>query len=76
MRTIMTVEIKPEIESRLAATAHERSMSLNGLVEEAVVSNLNTLESDSSAWVNATQGTLPKIWPAEDFSDWIPPDGG
>ena len=71
----MTVEIKPEIESRLAAIAHERSMSLAELVEEAVVSYLNALESDSSAWVNATQATLPKVWPAEDFSDWILPDG-
>jgi predicted transcriptional regulator len=74
-RTTMTVEIKPELEGRLVAIAHERSVSLEKVVEEAVVFYLNTLQSESSAWVKATQGSLPNVWPAEDFADWIAPDG-
>jgi predicted transcriptional regulator len=71
----MTVEIKPEIESQLAAIAHARSLSLEDVVEEALVSYLTTREQDSSAWVKVTQASLANVWPAEDFSDWTPPDG-
>ncbi len=71
----MTVQIKPELESRLVAIAHERSVSLEDVVEEAVVSYLGALENESLAWVKATQGSLANVWPAEDFSDWTPPDG-
>jgi len=73
-RTIMTVQIKPELERRLVAIADERSVSLEDLVEAAVVSYLNSLEKESTDWVNATQTSLAKIWPAEDFDDWIPPN--
>jgi hypothetical protein len=73
--TTMTVQIKPELAYRLAAIAQERSVSLDELVEEAVVSYVNTLESQTSDWVKATQGLLPHVWPNEDFTDWMPPDG-
>ena len=71
----MMVEIKPELERRLAAVANKRLVPLEELVEEALVSYLNVLESEPLDWVKATLGCLPNAWPAEDFSDWIPPDG-
>jgi hypothetical protein len=73
--TVMTVQIKPELECRLAAITSDRSVSLEQLVEEAIVTYLNTLESGPSVWVNTTQRALSSVWPAEDFSDWLPPDG-
>jgi predicted DNA-binding protein len=71
----MNVELKPELEQRLEMIARERSQPLADLVEEAMLSYLNSLENDPSAWVKATQDLLPKSWPAEDFADWMPPDG-
>jgi hypothetical protein len=71
----MTVQIKPELECRLVAIAHERSVSLEDLVEEAVVSYLNALGNESLSWVKATRGALPNVWPAQDFAEWMPPDG-
>ena len=70
----MNVELKPELEYRLQRIARERSLSLQELVEEAMVAYLNGLESQSSSsWVKTTQGLLPKVWPTEDFSEWTPP---
>jgi hypothetical protein len=71
----MNVELKPELERRLQMIAEKRSQSLSELVEEAMVSYLNTLESESSSWVETTQSLLPVVWPAEDFTEWNPPDG-
>jgi predicted transcriptional regulator len=72
---LMNVELKPELERRLRTIARKRSQSLAELVEEAMVSYLNTLESESSSWVEATQGLLPQVWSAEDVTEWNPPDG-
>ena len=71
----MNVELKPELERRLQTIAQKRSQSLSELVEEAMVSYLETLESEPSSWVDATQGLLPQVWTAEDFTEWNPPDG-
>lgn len=71
----MNVELKPEIERRLEAIARERSRPVAELVEEAMISYLDAVESGSSSWVEATQGLLPRVWPAEDFAEWNPPDG-
>jgi hypothetical protein len=71
----MSVDLKPELERRLQAIAHARSLSLAELVEEAMLSYLNTLESEPSSWIKTTQGLLPNVWPREDFTDWMPPDG-
>ena len=70
----MNLELKPELERRLEMIAQERSQPLAELVEEAMLSYLNALESESSAWVKTTRDLLPKVWPAEDFTDWMPPD--
>jgi predicted transcriptional regulator len=72
---LMNVELKPELERRLQTVADERSQPLSELVEEAMIFYLSALERESSAWVEATQGLLPKVWPEEDFTDWNPPDG-
>jgi hypothetical protein len=71
----MIVEIKPELERRFQAIAQERSVSLAELVEEAMLSYLKTQQSDPSGWIKTTQGLLPNVWPPEDFTDWMPPDG-
>jgi hypothetical protein len=71
----MNVELKPELEHRLQKVAQERSQPLAELVEEAMISYLDALESESTAWVKATQDLLPKVWPVEDFTDWMPPNG-
>ena len=71
----MNVELKPELERRLQTIARERSQSLSDLVEEAMLSYLNALESESSSWVEATQALLPQVWPTEDFTGWNPPGG-
>jgi hypothetical protein len=71
----MNVELKPELERRLQTIAQERSQSLSDLVEEAMLSYLNALESEPSSWVEATQALLPQVWPTEDFTEWNPPDG-
>lgn len=68
----MNVELKPELEHRLEMIAQERSQPLPELVEEAILSYLNSLESEASAWVKATQDLLPKAWPTDDFTDWLP----
>ncbi len=70
----MNVELKPDLEHRLERIAQERLLTLAGLVEEAMIAYLDSLESDSSAWVKATQELLPKAWPADDFTDWNPLD--
>jgi predicted transcriptional regulator len=72
---MVNVELKPELERRLQSIAEKRSQSLSELVEEAMLSYLGTLESESSSWVNATENLLPQVWSAEDFSEWNPPDG-
>jgi predicted DNA-binding protein len=71
----MNVELKPELEHRLQAVADERSQPLAELVEEAMVFYLNALEAEPASWVNVTQEMLPRVWPAEGFSEWNPPDG-
>ena len=71
----MNVELKPELEHRLRAIAQGRSQSLSELVEEAMLSYLNTLESESSSWVETTQNLLPQVWSTEDFAEWNPPHG-
>ena len=68
----MNVELKPELERRLERIAQERSQPLAELVEEAMLSYLNSLESEASAWAEAIQDLLPRAWPAEDFTDWMP----
>jgi hypothetical protein len=70
----MNVEIKPELEHRLRAIAQERSQSLSELVEEGMLSYLSVIERESSAWVEATHKLLPRVWPAENFKEWNPPD--
>ncbi len=67
----MNVELKPELERRLQTIAQERSQSLSDLVEEAMLSYLNALESESSSWVEATQALLPQVWPTETLRDGI-----
>ncbi len=69
----MNVEIDPELERRFLTVAQKRSQSLSKLVEEAMLSYLEAVESESSSWVAATQGLLPQLWPPEDFSEWNPP---
>ncbi len=53
------------------AIARERSVPLEELVEEAVISYPNGLKSESKVWVKATQGSVSDLWPAEDFTDWM-----
>ncbi len=71
----MNVELKPELEHRLQAIAQKRSQSLSELVEEAMLSYLNALESEPSSWVETTQSLLSQVWSAEDFTEWNPPHG-
>ena len=71
----MYVELKPELEHRLVTVARERSQSVSDLVEEAMLCYLSALESDASSWVATTQGLLPRVWPKEDFTEWVPLDG-
>jgi predicted transcriptional regulator len=71
----MDVQLDPELERRLRTAAQRRSKSVSQLIEEAMISYLDAVESEPSSWVEATQSVLPKVWPAEDFSDWNPPDG-
>ena len=71
----MNVELDPELERRLLTIAQKRSQSLSELVEEAMLSYLDVVESESSSWVATTQSLLPQVWPAEDFSGWNPPHG-
>jgi predicted transcriptional regulator len=71
----MNVELDPELERRLLVIARKRSQSLSKLVEEAMLSYLDAVESESSTWVATTQGLLPQVWPAEEFSEWNPPHG-
>ncbi len=71
----MNVELEPDLEHRLRTIAQKRCQSLSELVEEAMRSYLNILESESSSWVETTQSLLPQVWSAEDFSEWKPPDG-
>jgi hypothetical protein len=71
----MNVELKPELERRLQTIARERSQSLSDLVEEAMLSYLNALASESSSWVAATQSLLPRVWSTEGFTEWSPPGG-
>ena len=40
-----------------------------------MLSYLNSLEGESSSWVEATQAPLPQVWSAEDFTEWNPPGG-
>jgi predicted transcriptional regulator len=70
----MSAELRPELERRLQALAQKRSQSLSELIEEAMLSYLNSLENESSSRVEATQRLLPQVWPTEDFTEWNPPD--
>ena len=69
----MNVELKPELERRLLAIAQKRSQPLSDIVEEALLSYLNAVESVPSSWVETTQNPLPQVWPSEDFAEWNPP---
>jgi predicted transcriptional regulator len=69
---MMNVELKPELEHRLERIAQERAQPVTELVEEAILAYLNSLESEASTWVKATQDLLPQVWPVEDFTDWMP----
>ncbi len=71
----MNVELKPELERRLQAIAQKRSQPLSEVVEEAMLSYLNALESEPSSWVETTRSLLPQVWSTEDFAEWNPPDG-
>jgi predicted transcriptional regulator len=71
----MNVEIKPNLERRLRVLAQKRSQSVSDLVEEALTRYLDTLETESSSWIETTQNLLGRVWAKEDFTDWNPPDG-
>ncbi len=70
----MVVHIKPELEHLVAAMAERRAQSVSEPVEEALMAYLDAQGDDSRAVVRATRPLLPSVWPAEDFSDWQPPD--
>ena len=72
----MNVELKPELGHRLQEVAKKRSQSLSELVEEAMLSYLNALESEPTSWVQTTQDLLPQVWSADDFTEWNPPHDG
>ena len=69
----MNVKLKPELERRLQAIAQNRSQPLSEVVEEAMLSYLNALESEPSSWVETTRSLLPQVWSTEDFADGILP---
>ena len=71
----MNIDLKPELERRLNRLSHRRSRPAGELVEEAITSYLDSWENEPSAWVKVTQERLPEVWPAEEFTDWIPPHG-
>ena len=72
----MNVELGPDLERRLRQAAQRCSKSVPELVEEALTAFLDTLSDEPVSSVRATQSLLPRVWAAEDFSDWRPPDGG
>jgi predicted DNA-binding protein len=71
----MNLDLKPELERRLNRLANEMSRPTCELVEEAITSYLDTVETDSSLWITGTQKDLSRVWSTEEFSDWAPPNG-
>ena len=69
----MTVEIRPEIESKLMELARRRNQSVESLVGDILVAVVTPDSDEPGDWVQATQRHLPQVWPAEDFSSWQPP---
>jgi len=69
----MSVELAPELETRLEDVARERSLSVSELVQQVLECYLDSLSETPDEWVRTTQQQLAGSWPSDDFSDWQPP---
>lgn len=71
----MTIDLPDALELRLAEIAKGQSLSTPELVERVLAQYAAGVDVESVAWVTATQNSLSKVWPQEDFSAWNPPHG-
>lgn len=71
----MTIDLPGPLELRLAEIAKGQSLSTPELVEQVLAQYAAGVDGESVAWVTATQNSLAKVWPQEDFSAWSPPRG-
>ncbi len=69
----MNVEVKDDVGKRLEALAVRRHQPVSELVEQILMSYVNSMPDDPLTWVHASQDQLNRVWPSEDFSDWKPP---
>ena len=71
---IMTVDLTPELEERLQELAAQQAKSVTNLIREILAGYLNSVPDNPTVWVQTTQRQLERVWPAEDFSGWSPPN--
>ena len=69
----MNLALRPDLERRLQDEALRQARPASELVEEALRRYLDAPPDDPTAVVRGVRGLLPGAWPAEDFSDWQPP---